>query len=82
MARSLPDRWAGRRLADLEVPGQITLVAVTRSGEPRLDGRDLVGQEGDVLQLAVVGDGARTLSERLGPSDPQGRVTPPGSSRS
>ncbi len=82
VARSLPDRWAGRRLADLEVPGQITLVAVTRSGDPRLDGRDLVGQEGDVLQLAVVGDGARTLSERLGPSDSQGRVTPSESSRS
>ena len=35
--RSLPDAWAGRRLSELEVPGRISLVALTRAGVPRLD---------------------------------------------
>jgi trk system potassium uptake protein TrkA len=54
MDRSLPDSWAGRRLEDIEEPGTLNLVAVTRSGVPRLDARDLVGQEGDVLHIAVL----------------------------
>ena len=64
--RSLPDAWAGRPLADLEVPGQLTLVAVTRAGVPRLDARQLVGQEGDVLHLAVMQDARRGLDAVLG----------------
>jgi trk system potassium uptake protein TrkA len=52
--RSLPDSWAGRKLSELEVAGRLSLVAVTRSGIPRLDARELVGQEGDVLHLAVM----------------------------
>ena len=62
--RSLPDAWAGRPLADLEVPGQLTLVAVTRAGVPRLDARELVGQEGDVLHVAVMHDARRDLDAR------------------
>jgi trk system potassium uptake protein TrkA len=54
MDRSLPDSWAGRRLNEIEEPGTLNLVAVTRSGVPRLDARDLVGQEGDVLHIAVL----------------------------
>ncbi len=65
--RSLPDAWAGRRLADLEVPGQLTLVAVTRAGVPRLDARELVGQEGDVLHVAVMDDARRELDAVLDP---------------
>jgi trk system potassium uptake protein TrkA len=64
--RSLPDAWAGRPLADLEVPGQLTLVAVTRAGVPRLDARELVGQEGDVLHVAVMHDARRGLDAVLG----------------
>jgi trk system potassium uptake protein len=52
--RSLPDSWAGRPLKELEEPGKLNLVAVSRSGVPRLDARDLVGQEGDVLHVAVL----------------------------
>ena len=44
--RDLPERWAGKRLADLSVPGEVTVVAVTRAGVARLDFGDLVGQEG------------------------------------
>jgi trk system potassium uptake protein TrkA len=63
--RALPDSWAGRRLVDLEEPGKLSLVAVTRAGVPRLDANELVGQEGDVLHVAVI-DGARAdLDEML-----------------
>ena len=65
--RSLPDAWAGRPLCDLEQPGRLSLVAVTRAGVPRLDARELVGQEGDVLHLAVLDDALRELDEALTP---------------
>jgi len=67
--RLLPERWAGRRLAEIEDAGQIVLVAVTRSGEPRLDARELVGQEGDVLHLAMTKDALARL-ERQQSDDP------------
>jgi len=66
--QSLPEHWAGRRLADIEDPGQIVLVAVTRAGEPRLDARQLVGQEGDVLHLAVSKEALAGLDGRLNPA--------------
>jgi trk system potassium uptake protein TrkA len=65
--RSLPDGWAGRSLGELEQPGRISLVAVSRAGVPRLDARDLVGQEGDVLHLAVLDDAKRDLDAALSP---------------
>jgi trk system potassium uptake protein TrkA len=63
--RSLPDSWAGRRLEELEETGRLSLVAVTRAGVPRLDARDLVGQEGDVLHLAVMQDARSDLDNLL-----------------
>ena len=69
MDRSLPDRWAGRRLVDLEEAGRLSLVAVTRAGVIRLDARDLVGQEGDVLHVAVLHDARQDLDQRLGSGD-------------
>ncbi|HEX3334066.1 MAG TPA: TrkA family potassium uptake protein [Acidimicrobiales bacterium] len=63
--RSLPDSWAGRALSELEHPGRLTIVAVTRAGEPRLDPRELTGQEGDVLHIAVLDDALRELDEAL-----------------
>jgi trk system potassium uptake protein TrkA len=63
--RTLPDAWAGRRLSELEEPGRLNLVAVTRSGVPRLDARDLVGQEGDILHVAVLTEARHDLNERL-----------------
>jgi trk system potassium uptake protein TrkA len=71
--RSLPDAWAGRPLAELEEPGRVSLVAVTRSGVPRLDARDLIGQEGDVLHLAVLDDARGTLKRVL--SEDTGTMT-------
>jgi trk system potassium uptake protein TrkA len=66
--RALPDAWAGRPLGDLEQPGRLSLVAVVRAGEPRLDARELVGQEGDVLHLAVLDDALRELDEAMQPN--------------
>ena len=63
--RSLPDAWAGRRLSELDEPGRLSLVAVTRSGIPRLDARQLVGQEGDILHLAVMSDARQDLDAIL-----------------
>ena len=63
--RSLPDSWAGRSLSELEQPGRLAVVAVTRAGQPRLDPRELTGQEGDVLHLAVLDDALRELDDAL-----------------
>jgi len=63
--RSLPERWAGKRLADLSVPGDVTVVAVTRAGVARLDFGDLVGQEGDVVHLMVSDTALDRFNARL-----------------
>ena len=70
--RPLPARRAGpgRPLCDLEEPGRLSLVAVTRAGVPRLDARELVGQEGDVLHFAVLDDALRQLDETLAAARP------------
>lgn len=64
--RRLPEGWAGRTLADVEEAGRVKLVAVSRAGSPRLDIRELVGQEGDVLHIAANSDALDLLAERLG----------------
>ncbi|MFN2582837.1 MAG: TrkA family potassium uptake protein [Candidatus Dormibacteria bacterium] len=51
--RVLPDHLAGTRLATIEVPRNVRIIGVTRAGVPRLDASDLVGQEGDLLHIAV-----------------------------
>lgn len=61
----VPDALAGRRLGDLTVPGRVTIVAVTRAGSPRLDAQELIGQEGDLLHLAVTADAMDELDELL-----------------
>jgi len=68
--RQLPDTWAGKLLRDLGMPGRARLVAVTRAGNPRLDTYEIVGQEGDVLHLAVIRDALPELESRLGTSPP------------
>jgi len=63
--RHLPERWAGKRLTDLTIPGEVTLVAVTRAGVVRLDFTDLVGQDGDVLHLIATSGAVARFQERL-----------------
>ncbi len=69
--RPLPERWAGRRLADITVPGEVTLVAVTRAGRPRLDLDGLVGQEGDVLTLMIARSALPAIRTRLAGVSPE-----------
>ena len=38
---------------------------MTRAGVPRLDARELVGQEGDVLHVAVMDDALKDLDALL-----------------
>jgi trk system potassium uptake protein TrkA len=72
--RAVPDHWAGRTLTELGAPGRAILVAVTRAGTPRLDVAGMVGQEGDVLHLAVLDDALEELDRRLaGPAGGGGR---------
>jgi trk system potassium uptake protein TrkA len=68
--RRLPERWAGQTLGHVEETGRIKLVAITRAGAPRIDASYLVGQEGDVLHLAVTRDALGLLDERLGTDQP------------
>ncbi len=53
--RVLPLEWAGKRLASVIPPG-IRIAAVMRTGAPILAVRELVAQEGDILQLLVTRD--------------------------
>jgi len=63
--RELPERWAGKRLADLSVNSEVTVVAVTRAGVARLDFGDLVGQDGDIVHLMVTDTALDRLNARL-----------------
>jgi trk system potassium uptake protein TrkA len=51
--RTLPEGWAGRKLAGLAQSGKFQVVAVSRAGEARMAPADLVGQEGDIVHLAA-----------------------------
>jgi trk system potassium uptake protein TrkA len=61
----LPSHWAGKPLNAIEVPGEIRLIGVTRAGTTRLDGDQLVGQERDLLQVAVKVGSEAAFLERL-----------------
>jgi trk system potassium uptake protein TrkA len=63
--QNLPAAWAGRPLRELEEDRLISVVALTRAGVPRIDARDLIGQEGDILHLAVTKVGLDTLEHKL-----------------
>lgn len=65
LERALPDAWAGRKLSELEEGNRFRLMALTRGGEARLCGPELVGQEGDVLHLVVRRDAQDELEARL-----------------
>jgi trk system potassium uptake protein TrkA len=75
--RELPERWAGKRLADLAAPGEVTVVAVTRAGVARLDLEDLVGQDGDVVHLMVTEAALDRLNARLSGSSHGERLLEP-----
>lgn len=63
--RALPNRWCGRRLTALETETGARIVALTRGGVPQLGPGELIGQEGDVLHLAVNFAARSLLDEAL-----------------
>jgi trk system potassium uptake protein TrkA len=63
--RELPDGWAGHKLVDLDEGDRFRVVALTRGGQARLVTSALVGQEGDLLHLAVRIDALEELLTRL-----------------
>ncbi|HEX3621026.1 MAG TPA: TrkA family potassium uptake protein [Acidimicrobiales bacterium] len=65
LERSLPDAWAGRKLSELDEGNRFRLVALTRGGDARLYGPELVGQEGDILHMMVRRDAQDELESRL-----------------
>jgi trk system potassium uptake protein TrkA len=73
LERSLPDSWAGRKLSELDEGVRFRLVALTRAGEARLWGPELVGQEGDILHLAVRREAQAELEARLDAGPEGGR---------
>jgi trk system potassium uptake protein TrkA len=66
LERGLPERWAGRKLASLVNGSPARLVLVTRAGEARIAGPELVGQEGDTLTFLAPRDGGGDLDQQLG----------------
>jgi trk system potassium uptake protein len=65
LERALPDSWAGRKLSEMEETGRFRLVALTRGGQARLSGPEVVGQEGDVVHLIVRNDAKEELEVRM-----------------
>ena len=63
--RAIPEGWAGHKLAGLGETGRFRITAVTRAGEARLAGPDLVGQEGDILHVIVRKEDQEELDRRL-----------------
>jgi trk system potassium uptake protein len=70
--RALPDGWVGRRVGGLEEGDRFRPVLVTRAGQARLATPELVGQEGDVLLLAVRAGAVEELDSRLKVEAPGG----------
>ncbi|MDA8292544.1 MAG: TrkA family potassium uptake protein [Actinomycetota bacterium] len=63
--RALPNVWCGRALAQLETETGARIVAVVRGGVPNLAPDELVGQEGDVLYVAVTFTARDRLDDAL-----------------
>lgn len=51
--RELPSNLIGKRYVSLDVPERVRVVAVSRLGSAMIPSDDLVGQEGDIVHLAV-----------------------------
>jgi trk system potassium uptake protein TrkA len=63
--RPVSQSWAGRRLADLDVPGLARVAALSRLGVGQVPTPDLVTQEGDVVYMTVGADRIADLDAHL-----------------
>lgn len=62
----LPMHLAGRKAADLNVPGEVQIVTVVREGSARLAIPGTVFREGDILFVAVAKESQSKLERLLG----------------
>jgi len=65
MERILPDAWAGKKLADLELPGRFHVAGLTRLGAAEVVRADTIGQQGDIVYFMATADAAEDLDRRL-----------------
>lgn len=68
---AIPPKWAGQKLGGLSEAGRFQLVGLTRGSEARIPRADLVGQEGDRLQIMTMTEAEGELHQRLenGPTE-------------
>jgi trk system potassium uptake protein len=65
LERSAPPAWVGRKLEELEIPGEARVVSLSRLGAAQIARLELVVQEGDVLHVAVAGDRVSAFEAHL-----------------
>jgi trk system potassium uptake protein len=53
LAADAPPSWVGRQVSQLSIPGEISVVAITRQGEATVPLLGTVIQQGDVVHCAV-----------------------------
>ena len=70
--RTLPEVWAGHKLAGLTEGDRFRVVAFSRAGQARIYSPDVVGQEGDVLHCLVRTDAAEEFEARLAAGSGEG----------
>lgn len=63
--RAVPPGWVGRRIADLETIDGVRVVGLTRADRTGLTPADAVGQEGDILHVAVTREAQVELEAKL-----------------
>lgn len=63
--RDLPAAFAGKPLASLSRGHRFNVVAITRMGIARLATPDVIGQDGDVLHIAVYEEAREELEDAL-----------------
>jgi trk system potassium uptake protein TrkA len=63
--RPLPSHFAGRPMSELDEGDRFRVVAVGRGGKAQLVSRGMMGQDGDILHIAVQRDALPDLAERL-----------------
>lgn len=64
--RPVPASWAGRPLSELEIDGVARVTGITRLGKGIAFSANLFAQEGDLLWVAVSGDGIDQFDQHLG----------------
>jgi trk system potassium uptake protein len=66
ITRELPPSWCGRNLRDLEEQTGGRMVALTRNGTAALASTGMIGQEGDIICLAIDTDKDASVEVALG----------------